>query len=752
MGNFYITKTNGYRLTQEQYCFLDLTFSKLVASDEDMAATLDNVDIHLEDEKSEFFKIKDIDYVDCDNPLVHCQSADQNEAIYELKLLGSYCYDSYNSKGLITLYVKNIELLASSLTKHFNNALEYLTGYVIAHEAFHAYYDVDHGRTPVLEIEEPLAEFGALSFLRDADLPNIDLALYEAEQKKSLPGYLSCYGYGIYLYNNRQNCSYFIPYYRNLNEQIPVYSPEELRFAKSFMKGYPQQEEAYCFNLLRNIMSGKIFYNHCNQENKFNNDYCSHCGAALKPAGVFYLERNGHLQDYFGTADRSDSEAMNLNFENLDLHHIHPIKLKMYGVSIKKIDCSTNELETLDLSGVSGIEDLNCSGNWLTRLDLSHCQDLKYLNCGASYLMESDLSEIIINHSAPLESIDCSWSWISELTLGEDTKEVDCSYCMNLVNLNLTSSKFLEKLICYGTSVEILDVRALKKLKVLLCGDIEGYSTPHLKELYIGSSVEELDCSYCPNLSKIDFTDAVSLTQLYCAGTAVAILDLSAKVSLQEMICPGNAHMYKIATGPNVNELDCSDCPKLSEIDFTNAKSLGFLDCSGTSVEILDLSKTNSLSRVFCSGNSHLHRIVVGVNVKKLVCSNCPELSEIDFTNAKSLEYLDCSGTSVEILDLSEIDSLSDVICSGNSHLNKIAVGVNVRNLDCSDCPTLTEIDLIHSKFMDKFKCKGISKHVLLELKKFDENVIDDIRQTNPNIKITIIESGLIDNSFNNEC
>lgn len=289
MRTFHIAKANGHRLTQEQYCFLDLTFSKLVASDVDMAATLDNVDIHLDG--SDFRKItidepekriKELEEIMArlHDELHKCIENDRNSEtiariekeltdvrrsldalysldgnVYEEMLLGSYHYDHTIQKGVITLYVNNINKAAKSLPWH-KQGLEYLTGYVFAHEAHHAYYDVNHSRTSVNEIEETMAEFGALTFLKNNALPNFGLALSEVKRKKYSPCWTSAYGFGAYVYSQRNKS--LIGTYRNNNTGIATH-PLISEYQARFVNGYPwdRDEENTCYGWLEHIINLK---------------------------------------------------------------------------------------------------------------------------------------------------------------------------------------------------------------------------------------------------------------------------------------------------------------------------------------------------------------------------------------------------------------------------------------------------------------------------------------------------------------
>lgn len=288
MRNFHIAKTNGYSLTHEQEYFLELTFSKLAGSNEDMATTLDNVEIHLEGSAFRKMTIEDPEshikgleelQARLQEELHDCIKNNMNKEVigriekalgdvgmsimvlrnlndryYEEMILGSYHYDNTIGKGVITLYVDNLKKTANSLSNRFQrNGLEQLTGYVFVHEAYHAYYDVDHSRTVVSEIEEPMAEFGALTFLKNNGLPNFDLALHEVSQKKYSPCWTSAYGFGEYLFNNP--IKLLGELYRGNSNTVMSSYQKVVQYKKGFEFGYPWKDETFYFNILLHLIS-----------------------------------------------------------------------------------------------------------------------------------------------------------------------------------------------------------------------------------------------------------------------------------------------------------------------------------------------------------------------------------------------------------------------------------------------------------------------------------------------------------------
>src|SRR2546421_11971463 len=76
---------------------------------------------------------------------------------------------------------------------------------------------------------------------------------------------------------------------------------------------------------------------------------------------------------------------------------------------VKELDISRKELEEdLDLSDFANLENLNCSYNQLTTVNLINCSQLKLLNCGSNKLTNLDLTK-----SRKLERISCNDNYLN---------------------------------------------------------------------------------------------------------------------------------------------------------------------------------------------------------------------------------------------------------------------------------------------------------------------------------------------------
>lgn len=95
-----------------------------------------------------------------------------------------------------------------------------------------------------------------------------------------------------------------------------------------------------------------------------------------------------------------------------------------YFTALTELQCSANELETLDLSNNESLTALTCANNKLKTLILPTGPTLKYVDCSYNRLVLLDLS----NH-ASIKNLNCSNNSIALLTLPENSALtwIECS-------------------------------------------------------------------------------------------------------------------------------------------------------------------------------------------------------------------------------------------------------------------------------------------------------------------------------------
>ena len=232
-----------------------------------------------------------------------------------------------------------------------------------------------------------------------------------------------------------------------------------------------------------------------------------------------------------------------------------------------------------DLSGIeyfTGLTALNCSRNNLTSLDLSDCPALMTLDCRDNPLLTS----LDMSGCPALTTLNCSNNNLTSL---------DLSGCTSLTTLDLTFNLLL-------TSLDMSGCTAFEKLTIILSS---------LTSLDL-SDCTSLTVLSCPNnnLTSLDISGCTSLTNLSCAMNKLTTLDVSGCLALTILRCYDN----------NLTELDVSGCTalttllcdgnQLTELDVSGCMALSRFVCSRNRLTILDITQNTNLRDLSCGNQT----------------------------------------------------------------------------------------------------------------------------------------------------
>ena len=305
-----------------------------------------------------------------------------------------------------------------------------------------------------------------------------------------------------------------------------------------------------------------------------------------------------------------------------------------YFRNLKILDCSYNNLKSLNLSQNIVLTELKCSyNNEMITLDVSGCKSLTKLNCEGSGLITLDVSGSIalteLNCSTNREMITLDVSDCRALTV------LNCGY-NRLSKLNVFGCTALTELNCYTNKLTTLDVSSCKALTWLSCGD-----NP---------------------LTSLDVSQNTVLTKLYCSDNKFTTLDISNCTLLTLLSCDDSPlTSLDVSQNTALTELYCSRC-RLSFLDVSKNVALTKLRCFGNELTTLDMSNCTLLTELTC-------------------CLN--KLSLLDISGCMALTKLDCDRNTLNSLDVSGCKALAELNCSQNQLIS----------LDVSNCFVLTTLD-----------------------------------------------------------
>ncbi|MGO0905294.1 cell wall-binding repeat-containing protein [Clostridioides difficile] len=226
------------------------------------------------------------------------------------------------------------------------------------------------------------------------------------------------------------------------------------------------------------------------------------------------------------------------NCLKLDLHKNPdvPNLKKIYNLdgienfkNLEKLDCSSNNLENIDLSENIKLKSIDISGNKILNIDLKNNSLINELNCDANKLTSLDLKN--------------------------NKNLVSLFFTSNeLTEINLSNNKNLESLQFLNNNLKSIDLSNNPKLQSLNC------TNNKLESLDLSNNVilKKLSCSG-NNLRELNIKGLVNLDYLGCAKNKLQDLNVSTNINLRSLLC-GNNSLTKIDISKNkeLNSLECS--------------------------------------------------------------------------------------------------------------------------------------------------------------------------------------------------
>lgn len=294
--------------------------------------------------------------------------------------------------------------------------------------------------------------------------------------------------------------------------------------------------------------------------------------------------------------------------------------------ALTSLNCSGNQLTTLDMSKNTELKILDCQRNKLITLDVSKNTALTTLGCGTNQLTSLDLSK-----NTALTSLKCYNNQLTTLDVSKNTKLVNLYYYRNQIR-----GKGMEALV---ESLPTVNESTLYILREDLADDNNEITTTHVTTAKAkGWKVMKY------NLETKQFEDYAGIFAVHINATNFPDANFRAYVSDPSIDLDESGYLTEAEIAA-VTEMSAAmkDISNLKGIEHFTA--LTSLDCLGNKLTSLDLSKNTALTKLICTGN---------------------QLSELDVTKNTALTYLDCDGNKLTALDLSKNTALEQLYCDEN--------------------------------------------------------------------------------------
>lgn len=326
--------------------------------------------------------------------------------------------------------------------------------------------------------------------------------------------------------------------------------------------------------------------------------------------------------DKNGDGEIQESEALLIS--SLDIRNSNILSLE--GIqsfsNLFFLECSDNQITTLDLTKLSNLQIISCNRNDLTNLNVHKLSKLQTIGCWTNKLTELNLEGL-----SSLQNLQCGENMITSLNIDQCPDLVNLGVYKNKISiLDLSSFSKLENLFCGYNELVSLDLRSSTNIKSLACDNNK------LISLLLPDSDKLEQLVYDHNfLTNVDTSHLLGLLELSCSFNKITKLDLKNHVKLKNLFCPNN----------EITNLDLSEVPNLID-----------LNCFGNLLTEIDLSPLSKLVSLIIHEN---------------------KLAEINVTKFKDLEYFYCYDNQLSNIDLSGLENISYFYC-GKNKLDKIEI------------------------------------------------------------------------------
>ncbi|MDC1162040.1 hypothetical protein OAT18_01220 [Tenacibaculum sp.] len=218
--------------------------------------------------------------------------------------------------------------------------------------------------------------------------------------------------------------------------------------------------------------------------------------------------------------------------------------------SLEILNIANNDIDDLDLSGNTTIEELYCNSTVTNSLNVSNMSALHILHC-----YESSFTTINLTNTTTLEEL--------------------YAYSIAVVDLDVSTNTALTTLHCYDNDLETINTNGATALEELYI-----YNNFDLTDLDVSTNtaLTILDCHQIGSQT-LNTTGAVSLTELQAYNNNISVMDLSTNVALEIVNVNGaGLSSLNIKNGNNIDitAFDAKGNPSLTCILVDDA-SAGYL-------------------------------------------------------------------------------------------------------------------------------------------------------------------------------
>ncbi len=461
----------------------------------------------------------------------------------------------------------------------------------------------------------------------------------------------------------------------------------------------------------------------------------SHFEQALITLGI---DKDGLENHYVATADIEDITTLTVSNKNIaDLTGIEDFS------SLLLLDCSYNQITSLNISQNKFLKTLRCSANKLTALDVSQNNSLENLSC-----WHNSLTTLNISNNLKLTELDCNSNDLTSLDVSKNTLLITLYITDNQISeIDVSNNIALENLKCNINQISKLDVSQNRELITLYCSDNQltrlnvGNGNNEILILFDASNNPDLTCIRVDNEAaanagvdsyKLWKKDEMASYSNDCSAAlnfyipndnfeqALIDLGIDSDGTLNDSLPKTDVEGVTFLDLNNKNISDLtgiehfSDLLKLlvqnnqlTSLDISMNISLQFLAAYSNSITNIDVSSNTALDTLVLGYNQLAYLDVSKNTALKLLGFTRNHITQINLTNNTELLSLNCDANSMNVLDVSNNTALRNLRCASNI-LPALDVSNNTQleYLSCS-ANQLSELDITLNTSLTELYCSS---------------------------------------------
>ena len=457
--------------------------------------------------------------------------------------------------------------------------------------------------------------------------------------------------------------------------------------------------------------------------------------------------------------------------------------------NLVELACASNNLTSLDVSGLTKLKYLTCNGNSnLTSLTTTNCTALTDIYCFSTAITSLNLTT-----NTALETLNCSKTNLTELQVPDMPKlnylnvkdctslqQLYCNNCPLLDQLNISGCYALENLYCQECNLSSLDgLQYLSNLVRVNCmgNKFSSFTLSNkssLTHLYLQDmpTLATVTVINNPALFHLDCSNCTALTNLNASNNNLTNLFVTGSRAIRELRCFSNAQLKSILGLDNcvaLTYIDCEDCAITTLTGLQNANNITWIAARNNMLTSFSITEKSKLKTLKVSGNPSLTSLYCYMNaLTTLQVEGCtslgilssyenPELatitgladctkltklfvkscafSSLDLSGKNKLTTLDCGSNNLTSLNLTGCSALTDMMCDNNSDLSAITGLASCQAISVLNCNNCDFTDLSAVNGMGNISLLSASGNRLTSLEVTNKSSLKTILvQNNPTL------------------